>query len=374
MWSIALETLIADRAKLLTALVGVVFSIVLVNVQGGFFWGLIGRASLLVDHSRADIWCGHRQMCNIDLPRDIPRRWVYRIRGTPGVRRAEPYVLGVTEMTLPTGGYQQVVVVGAEPQSQLGRAWNIVSGGPHAVRQPHGIIVDRTEIAKLEHPRLGDLREIAGHRARIAGMTQGIMGFLVFPYVFTTYDHAAACLHKSPQMCSYILVQTDPAADPHQVCQAIRQRLPEVDAFTRQQYSRISINYWMTRTGLGISFGAATLLGLLVGMVIVAQTLYALVLDRLLEFGTLKALGASEAQVYSFLLVQAMAMAAVGTVLGLATTWLIQSLYSTPRAPIVIPWWLVLGSTALVWVICLGAAILPYRRVRRLDPMLVLQG
>ncbi|MBN1911253.1 MAG: ABC transporter permease, partial [Pirellulales bacterium] len=89
MWSIALRTLMADRGKLLTALVGVVFSIVLVNVQGGLFLGLIRKASLLVEHGEADVWVGHKNMHNVDFPRDIPRRWVNRVRAVPGVRRAE---------------------------------------------------------------------------------------------------------------------------------------------------------------------------------------------------------------------------------------------------------------------------------------------
>ena len=88
MWSIALKTLLADRGKLLTALAGVVFSVVLVNVQGGLFIGLIRKASLLVEHGQADIWVGHKQMHNVDFPRDIPQRWVDRIRGVPGVKRA----------------------------------------------------------------------------------------------------------------------------------------------------------------------------------------------------------------------------------------------------------------------------------------------
>ena len=89
MWTVALKTLVADRGKLLTALVGVVFSTVLVNVQGGLFLGLIEKAGLLVDHSEADIWVGHKRMHNVDFPRDVPRRWIHRIRAVPGVRRAE---------------------------------------------------------------------------------------------------------------------------------------------------------------------------------------------------------------------------------------------------------------------------------------------
>ena len=374
MWSIALETLIADRGKLFTALVGVVFSIVLVNVQGGLFVGLIRRASLLVDHGQADLWVGHRKMHNVDLPRDIPRRWVHRVRTIPGVKRAEPYLVGVADMTLPSGGYEGVVVVGVDRASLLGSAWNFDQGSPDSILQTDGITVDRCEDEKLEHPRIGEIREIGGRRARVVAKTDGIMGFLVFPYVFTTYERAAGYLHKQADVCSYFLVQIEPDANPRTVCAAIQKRVPELDAFRKDTYSKISVDYWMTRTGMGISFGAATLLGLLVGMIMVAQTLYAMVLDRLEEFGTLKAIGATQRQIYSMLLVQAFVITTAGAVIGLGLVAAIQSLYSTPKAPIVVPWWLSLGSCALVLLICLTASLFPYHRIRKVDPLIVLQS
>jgi len=374
MWSLALKTLIADRGKLLTALVGVVFSIVLVNIQGGLFLGLIGKAGLLVDHGQADIWVGHRKMHNIDFPRDIPRRWVYRVREVPGVRRAESYMIGFADMTLPSGGFENVAVIGVDRSSLLGNAWNLTKGSPSSILQNDGIIVDECEGEKLEYLEMGELREIGNRRARVVGMSHGIMGFLVTPYIFTTYERAALYLRKSPSLCSYFLVQLQPGADAERVCAAIRQRVPELDAYPRDQYSWISVSFWMTRTGLGISFGAATLLGLLVGMVMVAETLYAMVLDRLGEFGTLKAIGATETQVYSILLVQALIMATVGSIIGLMTVAGIQHFFSTPRAPIMVPWWLSLSSCVLVLVICLIAALLPYLRIRKLDPMMVLQS
>jgi len=373
-WSIALKTLIADRGKLLTALVGVLFSVALVNVQGGLFFGLIRKAGMLVDCGQADIWVGHRKMHNVDLPRDIPQRWLDRVRTVPGVKRAEPYIVGVASMTLPSGGYEDVEVVGVEPGSLLGNAWNLTQGTPDCILQSDGIVIDECEYEKLERPQIGDLRELGGRRARVVGTSRGIMGFLIMPYVFTTLERAKAYLHKRDDVCSYFLVQTEPGADAETVCTAIRQRVPELDSYPREQYSQISKNYWMTRTGLGISFGAATLLGLLVGLIVVAQTLYALVLDRLGEFGTLKAIGASERQIYAILLVQAMSMAVVGAVLGLAVVAIIQYAYHTPMAPIVIARWLSWGSCGLVLLICLVASALPYLRIRKLDPLMVLQS
>ena len=87
MYVFALKTLLSDRGKLLTALVGVVFSLVLVNIQGGLYFGLMAKASVLVDHSDADIWVGHQHLENVDFAHNIPEVWLNRIRGLSGVEQ-----------------------------------------------------------------------------------------------------------------------------------------------------------------------------------------------------------------------------------------------------------------------------------------------
>lgn len=374
MWSIALRTLIADRGKLGAAMVGVVFSVVLVNVQGGLFIGLLGKVALLVDAGEADIWVGHKRVHNIDFPLDIPKRWMYRVRAVPGVAAAAPYMIGYGNMTLPSGGFEGVVIVGSDRKTLLGNAWSMDQGQAADVRQTEGVIVDCFEEAKLESPAIGEVREISGRRARIVAKSRGIVGFMVNPYVFTTLEQAAAYLRRPADQCSYILVKLRRGADAATVCREITRRIPEVDAFPRDIYARKSIDYWLTRTGLGISFGAATLLGLLVGLIIIAQTLYASVLDRLSEFAAMKAMGAREPQIYGMLLAQAITMALAGSLIGLAAVVFIERTFSTPHAPIVVPWWLSLGSSALVLAICLVSSVLPYLRIRRLDPAIVLRG
>jgi putative ABC transport system permease protein len=374
MWKIAIKTLCAERGKLLAALVGVSFSVALVNIQTGLFLGLMRKAGLLVDHSQADIWVGHKLMHNVDFPRDIPRRWLHRVKAVPEVVRAEPYLVGFSDMTLPSGGFESVVVIGVEEQAQLGKPWNLDSGEWGSVRRSHGIVVDAYDANKLEDPKLGDLREVGRVRVRIVDRTRGILGFLVAPYVFTTFPRAATLLHKDPRYCSYFLVQTQPGADKWAVCDAIEQTIPELDAYPADEYSRISCDFWMRRTGIGLSFGAATILGLIVGLVMVGQTLHSMVLDRKAEFAALKAMGSSEWQLLSLLTTQAMFLALVGSLMGLACVAVAQHYLSTPRAPIETPLWLTGGSVGLVCLICLLAAVMPYLRIRQIDPLFVLQG
>ncbi len=374
MWAIAIKTLLADRGKLLTALVGVVFSIVLVNVQGGLFFGLIGKASLLVDQGDSDVWVGHKMMTNVDFPHSIPRRWGQRIRAIEGVRQAEPYLVGHSVMTLPDGGFEPVLVVGCDPATLMGSASQAFGSDPAAIRQADGIIVDEYDSDKIGNPKLGDIREIGRRRARITGFSHGILGFLVTPYVFTTFDRAAGFLDHPTDEVSYFLVAAEEGVDPQALCSRIKQRLPDAEAYTSDQFADISISYWLQRTGIGISFGAATVLGLIVGLVIVAQTLYASVLDRIDEFGTLKAIGATEHQIYSVILSQALLLAAIGSAVGLMCVAAVQSVCNSPRAPISIPWYMAAGSCVLVTFICLASSLLPYLRVRKIDAAMILQG
>lgn len=373
MWSIAVKTLKADPWKLLMSLLGLTFTLVLVNVQGGLFIGLIRKVSLMVDYGKADIWVGHRGMHNVDFAEDIPIGWVDRIRALPGVAEAAPYLIGWSSMTVPGGGREAVVVVGSEPPELLGNAWNVTHGSPAAVLRPDGITVDVYELAKLGWPRLGEVREIGGRRARVVAYTEGVMGFLVAPYIFTTLPRAARYCRKPPGSCSYILVRAAPGADVSRLCELIRSRIPEADVYPREDYSRLSVDFWMRRTGLGISFGAATLLGMLVGLSIVAQTMYASVLDRMPEYAALKAMGVRNRDLASILLLQAVFLSLLACGLGIVIVWGIQTMFSSPRAPIWIPWWLSTGSCCAICFVACVAALPPYRRLKRLDPMLALQ-
>ena len=144
---------------------------------------------------------GHRKIHNVDLPSDIPRRWIEEVLAVPGVFRAEPYLIGVAEMRLPGGGFEYCCVVGVEPKNLVERL-DIVEGEPRSILQTDGVFIDECEEAKLGNPRVGDLREIGGHRARVVGKTRGITGFLIMPYVFTTIDRASQYLRAD----GYLLV------------------------------------------------------------------------------------------------------------------------------------------------------------------------
>jgi putative ABC transport system permease protein len=376
MWLLAVKAMVGDRGKLLTSVLGVAFSVVLVNLQGGLLLGLIQKASLLVDYGQADIWVGPRHTNNVDMGSFIPERWISRLRGIGGVERADPYVVAASQATIRDGRVETVLVVGCDPASLLGNAWLMAEGDAQAIRRPDAVLVDIAESEKLGNCHVGDTLEINRQRARVVGLTRGTIGFTNNAYIFTTLDRAR-CKYSNwvpPGQCSYFLVRAQPGVSVPALCARIRERLPEVDVYDRSTYSRTCMLFWLTRTGIGISFGMTAFLGLLVGLAVVAQTLYAAVTERCRELGTLKAMGATEGCMARFLLSQSLSNALLGSLLGLLGAVALGHAISSERAPVVLTGGIALLSVVLVSLVCVLAVWVPYWRLRCIDPASVLRS
>ena len=116
------------------------------------------------------------------------------------------------------------------------------------------------------------------------------------------------------------------------------------------------------------------LLGLLVGTVIVGQTIYATTVDHFRDFGILKAIGASDGYVYGVIVQQAVISASVGYVLGIAASFGVLRMSRTAGAMIVAPWELVVSMFFLALLMCISASLISIHKVTRLDPAMVFKA
>ena len=168
-----------------------------------------------------------------------------------------------------------------------------------------------------------------------------------------------------------MLVKLAPGADARAVQAELRRRLPYNDVLTRDQWAMQSRNYWVRSTGLGMSMGVTVFLGVLVGIVIVGQTLYTSAVEHIKEFGTVKAIGGSNWDIYRILGEQALIAALVGFTLGAAISIGMRPLMAQLGLNVLLS----PGFTASVFVgtvlMCLGAAVFSFRRVSSIDPALV---
>ena len=130
----------------------------------------------------------------------------------------------------------------------------------------------------------------------------------------------------------------------------------------------------MFGTGAGITVLIAAGLGLLVGVVVVAQTIYAATVDHIREYGTLKAMGASNGYLYRVILQQAAmsAVAGYGVGIGVAMVAARASLAGTTAIILEPP--LAGALFVLTLLMCLGASVVSINRVTRIDPAMVFKG
>src|SRR5579864_3371802 len=368
---LALRNLVHDRVRLIVTLVGVVFAVVLINVEVGLFLGFADATSELVDHAGADLWIMPLDTRDVDQVQAISERKLYEALAVPGVRSAARLNVEFTDFKRPDGGMQSVVVVGFDPAMGLGAPWNVVEGDIRSLRFPGTIMIDDFYRDKLGVTHLGQIVEINGHRARVVGFTHGIRSFTQSPYVFASTTTALDYSRIRSDQTKYVLVSLLPGANIETVRAALKRVITDVDVRTRAEFSRMTQIYWLFSTGAGLALLVAAVMGLAVGVVVVSQTLYATTVDHLPEFGTLRAIGASNRYIYGVIIRQAVLSSLCGYTLGLLITVLIVRFMRDAGPVILLPSWMLAGMLVLTIIMCVGAALISIKKVTRLDPAMV---
>jgi putative ABC transport system permease protein len=167
------------------------------------------------------------------------------------------------------------------------------------------------------------------------------------------------------------LVRIAPGADRDKVMQDIKAQVGDAEVLSAQAFRSRSRRFWLFGTGAGAALFAGALLGVIVGTVIVAQTLYSSTKDHLSEFATLRAMGSSNGYIYTVIIYQALLNAVIGFIIAAAIGAVVVQMTAKSALPIVITPWLVAALFGLTVFMCVISAIGAIIRVVRIDPATV---
>lgn len=372
---LARKNLLHDKLRFLITVSGVAFAVTLVLVQVGLFAGLLANATVTIEHLPADIWVVPKKTPNIDFGNVFSETAVQRVQSVPGVERADNIIVGYLYIALPNGVRESILVYALEDFSYWRFPWAVTAGNVEDLRRGRYFFLDESAAKRFGPFAVGDYREILGHRLKIIGTTREAASFTTIPIAFMDYRIAQTLLGREWQgRTTYIVVKLAPGTDLAAAQAEIQRRLPYNDVHTKAEWARISRDYWIDNTGIGFNMYMTVLLGCLVGVVIVAQTLYASTMEHLKEFGTVKAIGGSNADIYKILAEQALISALVGYALGVIPAFALIPAIEKAGIHLMLSPELLAAVFAGTVVMCLLAAMVSFRKVATIDPALVFRG
>ncbi len=405
MASIARRNLIEDLPRFLVAQAGIMFAVSLVTLQTGLYRGFSQSVSEVIDKSSADIWLASDTLVHLQL--GIPLTYDVKAKAAQvsGVDRAEAFMLQGRDWRNPKNQLSGVTLVAFEENSQLFSPWNVVKGTPEGLNTPYTVIADTSSLASLGVKGTGESGTIGILPARVIGLTQGTKSLVLGNLMFTSLRSAQAYLSSRVELklpcgqaasgvqcksmpypkpprslqaddpIDFVLVRAKVGEDLQKLKKRLEESISGTHAYTRMEMSALNQAYWQERSGIGFVLGLGAVVGILVGVVVVGQILYASISEHLKEFGTLKAMGASNWVIYGVIGEQALWMSVLGYLPGMAMcVGVAHWAASTQGILILITPLSAVSIFGLTVLMCLGASLFAIQKVTQVDPAIVFKS
>ncbi len=359
-----------DKAKSIGVTVGIIISTFLIGQQLGILNFLTGLMVTTANNSDAQVWVVDDKSKDLNQLGRLDVRKVNEVLSIPGVSEAYPLVLAGGSATYQNGATASLLLIGSKgPIFPAGpKPANINDGNVLALQNDMAIssdVFDSETLGGTTDP--GTTLEINGKRAMITVQTKGVRGFGA-PIAYTTIERARYYGNIPSTQINAVLVNCDSGTSVAQVVQNINGTLSGVRAWPSPQLKDSTINAVLASSGIAVSTGSLIIFALISGFFIIGLTLYSSALDRLRDYGTLKAIGASNGYIRKLILAQAFLFALVGFALayillelfrnGVASTGLVFEL-SPPVLAVMF---------GVIVLISTGSSAFALKRIKNVEP------
>lgn len=374
---LAWRQLRAERAKLASAIAGVMFACVLVFMQLGFRAALFDSATALLASMRADIFLIH-PLTNVSFkPETLPRVRASQALALPEVAAAVPvYLAQATWRNPETGSRRAVQLVGFDTQSGV---MDIPGLAPlaEALKRPDTMAFDRRS-----RPEFGDVARLLAARGpfdvQVGNRQMEVVGLIeIGPsfgadgnIVVSEVNFRRIMKERKASEVDLVAVKLRPGADREAAVARLRAILPaDVAVLRGPELVAHERAYWETATPIGFIFAFGSLMGLIVGMVIVYQILFSDIASHLREYATLKAMGYSNLYLGRTVLSAALLLAVLGFIPGLGLSTLLYDIIGKGTfLPLAMDVARAAGVFALIFAMCAAAGLLAMRKLRDANP------
>ena len=358
---VARRQLLAEPAKLAVTLVAVAAAVALVLLLSGLRRGMGEQVTLYIDH-QAPVLVGQRGARDfLSQTSVLPEGLARDLERVPGVAEATPIsqqyaMLRLHERRVLT------LLIGYDP-GKPGGPWELTSG--RAPRDGGELVLDRV-LASEHGLGLGSALEYRGARFRIVGLSSGTSGFMT-PLACAPRETVNG-LGRLPGTAGFLLVRPDQGVKPQALAARIDRAVPGVSALTRSEVAANDRRLFVDPFSGPLL--AMVVIAFAVAILVVGLAVYSSIAERSREYATLKALGLRSRALFRLVGVQAAALAAGGTALGVVIAFGAARGISAfaPKYLIAISAGAVAAVVVSALAMALVAALVPARLLARLDP------
>ena len=367
-----------QKLRLLAALLGVAFAVVLVFVQLGFQQALYDSSVRWHTALGYDLAVISPKTTYLVNPPGFPRSRLYQTLGFEGVSSVTPVYIGIAEWRNPQDPLKtrNIYVMGFDPMDS-GFSLAGDRSQVNQLRMPDRVLFDR-----LSRPEFGSIAElflngenvtteINGRDIKVVGVYDLGTSFGIDGSIVTSdLNFRRIFSERSASRIELGLMRLDQGADPIQVRDHIMEGIPgDVIILTREEFIQHEVEYWSNNTPIGYVFGLGVAMGLAVGLIVVYQILFSDVQDHLREYATMKAMGYSNFFLSRLVLAEAVILAVLGFIPGYFCSLLVYTqAREATNLPVIMTTERGLMVLALIVVMCGVSALLAMRKLRSADP------
>ena len=366
-----------DKLRLLTALSGIAFADILIFMQLGFMNALYTANTQYPRTIKGDIVLTSTQATNFNQLYTFPRRRLYQAMDIPGVESAQPlYVDSLSWRNPQTREKTSMIVIGLDPEKPTFDLPE-VNSQLDKIKIPNTVLFDKasrgeydTVIAQIEQGKVIST-EIKRTTITIGGLFKVGASFQDDGALITSDQNFMRLFpKKQPGMVSLGIINLKKGSSRETARTALNAYLPEdVKAYTYQEYVDVELNYIQSSTAIGFVFSLGTMMGFIVGIVIVYQILFTDINDHVAEYATLKAMGYRDSYLLGVVFEQAFILSIIGFVPSLAIAVSLYRLTAMATAlPIVMPLARAVFVLILTIFMCCISGAIATRKLESADP------
>lgn len=374
MFNTAFKFIRYDKAKSFGALAGIVISVFLVGQQAGIFIFLTDAMRSIVDNNKGYIWVTDETTTNANQLSLLDTRVGNEVASLPGVERVYPVVVASAGAKFANGGTSGFSLVGSQAPRFVGGPWRLYNTDPKVMLPDGALITDFYDAKALANLKLGDYFEVNGKKVYNAGLTRGARSFGGGLLAFTTLERARYLGNVPTNKVSFYLVKHRPNVSEAAVIDQINRSINGVRAWNAGALSTTTVRTVLATNGIAASFGSLIGFAIISGLVIIGLTLYSAAIDRIKDYGTLKAIGATNGYVSRLILTQALLFAVVGYVVGRGMVEGFRQGIAQAGTLFYFPVWFEYALFVVTLIISLGGSVFAIRRINSLEPATVFRG